>query len=171
MIIKISILSHWMIGSCTAYSILSSFTQRQHQQQQYYHHQKKQPIVQRRGGSSVGGMTMYDNLRDQPNQPEQNAWAVIATTERWIADTLKTNNQLAGSSSSSSSSSGTSSSSSSNSGLNSNPYARKEVSYYCETNKESPMIVAGIFRMLKEARERGENHGETEQERYEQIGT
>lgn len=108
-----------------------------------------------------GGMLMYDTSRDPPNNPEQNAWAVIASTERWIADTLKTNNQIANSASSSSGGGNS---------QQSNPYARKEVSYYCETNKESPMIVAGIYRMLKEARERGEVHGADEELRCEKIG-
>jgi hypothetical protein len=108
--------------------------------------------------ASAGGMVMYN---DQPNSPEVNAWSVIASTERWISDTLKSSNELA-SSSPSSMSSGS---------AGNNPYARKEVSYYCETSKESSMIVAGIFRMLKEARERGETHGSDEEERSEMLGT
>jgi hypothetical protein len=103
----------------------------------------------------MGGMTMYDTSRDAPNNPEQNAWSVLASTEKWIASTLEKNNALANAAPSPT--------------IN-NPYARKEVSYVCETNKESSMIVAGIFRMLREAREQGETHGVEEEERAEQIG-
>jgi hypothetical protein len=110
--------------------------------------------------NSKYGLVMYG---DPPNKPELNAWSVIASTERWISDTLKSSNQLA---SSSSSPSGGSMSVGGN-----NPYARKEVSYYCETSKESSMIVAGIFRMLREARERGEQHGSDEDDRAQAVGT
>jgi hypothetical protein len=106
-----------------------------------------------------GNLVMYG---DGPNSQELNAWSVIATTERWISDTLKSSNQLA-------SSSAAPSSPSLSVGGN-NPYARKEVSYYCETSRESSMIVAGIFRMLKEARERGEQHGIEEEIRADTVG-
>ena len=110
--------------------------------------------------SNKYGIVMYG---DSPNKPELNAWSVIASTERWISDTLKSSNQIASSSSSPSSGS--------MSVGGNNPYARKEVSYYCETSKESSMIVAGIFRMLREARERGEQHGSDEEERAQAVGT
>jgi hypothetical protein len=112
-----------------------------------------------------GGMIMYENSHDpSPILPEYNAWMVIANTERWISETLKSSNELASSPSSSSSSTNN------NNSVNNNPYARKEVSYYCETSKETSMIVASIFRMLKEARERGEAHGVEEEERCKLIG-
>ena len=40
-----------------------------------------------------------------------------------------------------------------------NPYARKEVSYVCETSGEACGVVGGIFRRVREARELGEQHG------------
>lgn len=40
-----------------------------------------------------------------------------------------------------------------------NPYARKEVSYVCETGGEVSGVVGGIFRRVREARELGESHG------------
>jgi len=83
-----------------------------------------------------------------------NAWAVLANTEKWISSTLE--------------------STASNSGFAAaaanNPYARKEVSYVCENQSSSSMIVAGIFRRLKESREQGEAHGEAEVERAESLG-
>jgi transposase-like protein len=108
--------------------------------------------------AAASHLVMYG---DAPNSPELNAWSVIATTERWISDTLKSSNQLASS---------TSASNGSLSVGGNNPYARKEVSYYCETSKETSMIVAGIFRMLKEARERGEQHGTEEEQRADALG-
>lgn len=42
-----------------------------------------------------------------------------------------------------------------------NPYARKEVSYVCETGDELCMVVGGIFRRVREARELGESHGKS----------
>jgi hypothetical protein len=73
------------------------------------------------------------------------AWTVLANTERWISQTL--------------------------SSTPGNPYARKEVSYVCEAADESALIVANIFKRLKEARELGETHGEREVQREEKEGT
>ena len=42
-----------------------------------------------------------------------------------------------------------------------NPYARKEVSYVCETGDELIVVVGGIFRRVREARELGESHGKS----------
>ncbi len=44
-----------------------------------------------------------------------------------------------------------------------NPYARKEVSYVCETGNELSLVVGGIFRRVREARELGESHGKSAQ--------
>lgn len=92
---------------------------------------------------------MYDMSKDPPASSSRtsdsypNMWTVLANTEQWIQQIL----------SSQSSSSGE------------NPYTRKEVSYVCETSHESAMIAAGIFRRLREARELGEAHGVSEEER------
>lgn len=40
-----------------------------------------------------------------------------------------------------------------------NPYARKEVTYVCETGDELASVVGGVFRRVREARELGEGHG------------
>jgi hypothetical protein len=82
---------------------------------------------------------MYDSSRDPPSSPELNAWSVLASTERWISATLA--EQKNGASN------------------NMNPYTRKEVVYDCESFSDSPMIVASLFRRLKEARKSGETHG------------
>jgi len=89
---------------------------------------------------------MYDNSRDPPSN-EFNAWTVLATTEQWISTTLASADTSAG-----------------------NPYTRKEVSYIHEPSSESAMIVAGIFRRLKEAREMGERHGTMEEDRADEQG-
>ena len=106
-------------------------------------------------------MTMYDHRGDPPgdknrhgrhhHQQQQplNAWSVLATTEEWISNTLQQATTNAGQ----------------------NPYTRKEVSYVCETAAEQPMIVANIFRRLREARQLGQAHGEHEQERAAELGT
>ena len=90
---------------------------------------------------------MYDSSRDPPSSPDYNAWTVLSNTEKWISDTLAASETSMG-----------------------NPYTRKEVSYACEPAKDTPMIVASIFRRLKEVRELGERHGEDEEERADVEG-
>ena len=99
---------------------------------------------------------MYNSNSDPPNQEQQghNAWSVLSNTEQWISSTLASSNADA----------------ESNPGGPSNPYARKEVSYVCENQSTSSMVVSSIFRFLKEAREQGEAHGEGETERAAQQG-
>lgn len=112
--------------------------------------------------SSLGRWTMYENPSDPPNNnnANDNAWSVLSNTEKWISNTLK----------GSSSSTGTGSTSNNAGSAATNPYARKEVSYVCENQKSAPLIVSSIFRLLKEARERGEAHGEAEEQRAEELG-
>lgn len=90
----------------------------------------------------ASSLVMYDYSRDPPSSPELNAWQVLATTERWISSTLAAADTGAG-----------------------NPYSRKEVSYVCEPQRDAALIVAGIFRRLKESREEGESHGAAEEAR------
>jgi hypothetical protein len=90
----------------------------------------------------AASLVMYDYSRDPPSSPELNAWQVLATTERWISSTLAAADTGAG-----------------------NPYSRKEVSYVCEPQRDASLIVAGIFRRLKESREEGESHGAAEEAR------
>ena len=82
----------------------------------------------------------YDIQRD--DRPNDNVWSVLTTTERWISDT----------SANAKSPDGT------------NPLSRKEVSYVCETSADAAMVLASIFRKLKEARQLGEAHGEEQEE-------
>lgn len=92
---------------------------------------------------------MYENARDgNQGSDSSNVWSVLAHTEKWISDTLA----------------------SSETG-NGNPYSRKEVNYVCETNEESPMIAANMFKRLREARELGQRHGESEVDRRVEQGT
>lgn len=84
----------------------------------------------------------YDIQRDPANE---NVWSVLATTERWIATTL--NDAKAGG----------------------NPLSRKEVSYVCETSTDPAMILANIFRKLKEARQLGEIHAQEQEEFVDEL--
>jgi hypothetical protein len=87
----------------------------------------------------------YDVQRDPPNE---NVWSVLANTERWIASTLKESQTPSGN----------------------NPLSRKEVSYVCETSQDPAMILANVFRKLKEARQLGEQHGQEQEELCQQEG-
>jgi len=97
---------------------------------------------------SNDAMVMYESPRDPPdNSRNGNMWAVLATTERWLSETLASQEGQ------------------------DNPFTRKEVSYVCENSSEGAMITAGIFRRLREAREQGETHGQVEEERLMEKGT
>lgn len=72
---------------------------------------------------------------------DSNVWSVLANTEKWISETLAASETS-----------------------NGNPYSRKEVNYVCETNEESAMIAANLFKRLREARELGQQHGESEED-------
>eukprot|EP00537_Pseudo-nitzschia_pungens_P003799 CAMPEP_0172361920 /NCGR_PEP_ID=MMETSP1060-20121228/5673_1 /TAXON_ID=37318 /ORGANISM="Pseudo-nitzschia pungens, Strain cf. cingulata" /LENGTH=485 /DNA_ID=CAMNT_0013084321 /DNA_START=74 /DNA_END=1531 /DNA_ORIENTATION=- len=87
----------------------------------------------------------YDIQRDP--QPNDNVWAILSNTEKWIANTLAE----------------------AQSG-NSNPLSRKEVSYVCETSKDPAMILANIFRKVKEARQLGETHAQDQEALVEEQG-
>lgn len=87
----------------------------------------------------------YENAKD--GGADSNVWSVLAHTEKWISDTLASTETASG-----------------------NPYSRKEVNYVCETNEESPMIAANIFKRLREARELGQRHGTTEEDRKTEQG-
>lgn len=79
----------------------------------------------------------YDIQRDPPND---NVWSILTNTEKWISSTLQDAQQ------------------------GGNPLSRKEVSYVCETSKDIALVLANIFRKLKEARLIGEDHGQEQEE-------
>ena len=89
----------------------------------------------------------YDIQRDP--QPSDNVWAILSNTERWISQTLA-DAQIKG--------------------KKENPLSRKEVSYVCETSKDPAMILANIFRKVKEARQLGESHGQDQEELIDEKG-
>ena len=98
--------------------------------------------------------SMYNSPSDPPGDGTSgahNAFSVLSNTEKWISSTLQTAN-------------------SGGAMAANNPYARKEVSYVCENQASGSMVVAGIFRQLKNAREQGETHGDTEMDRAEAQG-
>jgi len=87
----------------------------------------------------------YDIQRDP--QPNDNVWSILSNTEKWISNTL--NEAQTG---------------------KTNPLSRKEVSYVCETSKDPAMILANIFRRVKEARQLGESHAQDQEELIEEHG-
>ena len=87
----------------------------------------------------------YDIQRDP--QPNDNVWSILSNTEKWISNTLAE----------------------SQTGSN-NPLSRKEVSYVCETSNDPAMILANIFRKVKEARQLGESHAQDQEDLVDQMG-
>jgi len=81
---------------------------------------------------------LYYDIQRDPS--DENVWSVLANTEKWIASTL------------------------SDAKAGATPLSRKEVSYVCETSTDPAMILANIFRKLKEARELGEAHAQEQEE-------
>jgi hypothetical protein len=87
----------------------------------------------------------YDIQRDP--QPNDNVWSILSNTEKWISNTL--NSAQIG---------------------DNNPLSRKEVSYVCETSKDPAIILANIFRKIKEARQLGESHAQDQEELIDEHG-
>jgi hypothetical protein len=87
----------------------------------------------------------YDIQRDP--QPNDNVWSILSNTEKWISNTL-TESQTG----------------------NNNPLSRKEVSYVCETSKDPAMILANVFRKVKEARQVGESHAQDQEDLIDELG-
>ena len=87
----------------------------------------------------------YDIQRDP--QPNDNVWSILSNTEKWISNTINK----------------------AQTGKN-NPLSRKEVSYVCETSKDPAMILANIFRKVKEARQLGESHAQDQEELIDEHG-
>ena len=84
----------------------------------------------------MGPMVMYEKNHDPPSagSPKHNMWSVLANTEKWISNIL---------------------------GQGENPYTRKEVSYICELSDDDALVVASLWRRLREGREQCESHGKT----------
>lgn len=95
------------------------------------------PVGRRNAASQWKSKLFYDIQRDPPND---SVWSVLANTERWISSTLQDAQQ------------------------GGNPLSRKEVSYVCETSQDPAMVLANIFRKLKEARQLGEAHAQEQEE-------
>lgn len=99
----------------------------------------------------------------KPTSDDENVWTVLANTERWISDTLDKSNKSAREAKkmhfADDKTPDPIKPSEKEDGKMDNPYARKEVSYVCETSGEACGVVGGIFRRVREARELGERHG------------
>jgi len=96
-----------------------------------------QPPPPQQQQQQKGTKLFYDIQRDPPND---NVWSILANTERWISATLQDAQQ------------------------GGNPLTRKEVSYVCETSQDPALVLANIFRKLKEARLVGESHAQEQEE-------
>ena len=102
-----------------------------------------------------------------------NVWSILANTERWISDTLDRSNQAEVTRQKQQQQQNKKDSKlhfadekaeeeeqqQQQGGGKNNPYARKEVSYVCETAADLAAVVGGVFRRVREARELGESHG------------
>ena len=92
----------------------------------------------------------YEINSDPPNDANShNVWSILANTEKWMSSTLSASESPSG---------------------NGNPLSRKEVSYVCETSGDPAMIVANMFRKLKEFRQLGEQHGTNQEDSIDQDG-
>jgi hypothetical protein len=125
----------WLANQTTAFSAYSAFTSRPLALENHAANRRRRTTSL----SFTNGLVMYDASHDPPGQPELNAWSVLSNTEKWISGLFPAN-------------------------AGNKKYTRKEISYACETFTDSPMIVAGIFRRLKELREAGEMHGAEQEE-------
>lgn len=78
---------------------------------------------------------------DNNDFPEGVVWKSLSDTEKWIGQTLE---------------------SVSDDSTKKNPFARKEVSYVCDTTCEVSQFISRVFLRLKEMREMGDAHGKKE---------
>ena len=153
------------------------------------HHQQHQPSPSPRTGGhtclyykeptpNADGSASADS---SGSDNSSNVWSVLANTERWISDTLDRSNKAANARRDAAAAEAEKlkkqkeqeeksksmhfadekgdEQSSSLPPPKDNPYVRKEVSYVCETGNELSVVVGGIFRRVREARELGESHG------------
>lgn len=121
-------------SSCSSFTAAKSFTA---------------PTSSRLHYKAKGDMVMYEPGNDPPNKESSSGvWTALANTEKWITQTLAESSRQAAP----------------GQPAGSNPYARKEVSYVCETADDAAMAIAGIFRHVREAREVGENHSQMQEQ-------
>jgi hypothetical protein len=92
--------------------------------------------------------------------PRNSVWDVLIKTEQWLKGTLKepsSDNNNSAAPPAKPQHQGT-------------PLSRKEIAYVCETSEDSAMILANIFRKIKEVRELGERHGQQQEALSDQQG-
>mmetsp|Transcript_6769 Transcript_6769/g.10172 ORF Transcript_6769/g.10172 Transcript_6769/m.10172 type:complete len:518 (-) Transcript_6769:633-2186(-) len=128
--------------------------------------------------SESGGSS--DDSSSSSGNDASNVWSVLADTERWISDTLDRSNKSAIEARDRQDAAAELKKEQDKKKLHfadekkkeeeeeeersrlprtDNPYARKEVSYVCETGMDLSVVVGGVFRRVREARELGESHG------------
>jgi len=94
-------------------------------------------------------LTMYEEAESSPSSSSSSSsivWSSLASTEKWIQETLARSQSPASPESVT------------------KPYSRKTLSYVCETSESMEEIVGGVFRRLREVREIGMGHGKAEEE-------
>ena len=138
------------------------------------------------GNKSSNNSSSNNNSDKNTESDASNVWTVLANTERWISDTLDKSNKAANErnaklrkkeeeierksklhfaeekqspAAASDNNNKDGDEKITNLKPKDNPYARKEVSYVCETGDELSVVVGGIFRRIREGRELGESHG------------
>eukprot|EP00591_Stephanopyxis_turris_P012027 CAMPEP_0195517568 /NCGR_PEP_ID=MMETSP0794_2-20130614/11011_1 /TAXON_ID=515487 /ORGANISM="Stephanopyxis turris, Strain CCMP 815" /LENGTH=414 /DNA_ID=CAMNT_0040646389 /DNA_START=254 /DNA_END=1498 /DNA_ORIENTATION=- len=92
---------------------------------------------------------MYEEAESSPSSSSSSSsivWSSLASTEKWIQETLARSQSPASPESVT------------------KPYSRKTLSYVCETSESMEEIVGGVFRRLREVREIGMGHGKAEEE-------
>ena len=104
--------------------------------------------IEKAADSTSSTILWYEPSNDpnaERNRP--NAWTVLANTEEWMTNTLSDAATDGG-----------------------NPLSRKEVSYVCEPSTDPALILANMFRKLKEFRELGEKHGSDQEDLVDDKG-
>eukprot|EP00816_Leptocylindrus_hargravesii_P007429 CAMPEP_0196807284 /NCGR_PEP_ID=MMETSP1362-20130617/7241_1 /TAXON_ID=163516 /ORGANISM="Leptocylindrus danicus, Strain CCMP1856" /LENGTH=474 /DNA_ID=CAMNT_0042181129 /DNA_START=43 /DNA_END=1467 /DNA_ORIENTATION=- len=99
-----------------------------------------------------------NNKADNKEFPDNVVWQTLAKTEKWIETTLHGSGSYAANPKEEAE------------GKKSNPYARKEVSYVCETTNEVTEVICRLFARMREVREIGEAHGKNERLKMEEQG-
>lgn len=169
--------SGYLHPSTTTTTLLHHRYSRISHRQPSHLHYKEPSSSESKSGS---GGSSDDNSSSSGNDAS-NVWSVLANTERWISDTLDRSNKSAIEArdrqdaadelkkeqdkkklhfaDEKNNEEEEQSSGSSRLPRTDNPYARKEVSYVCETGMDLSLVVGGVFRRVRESRELGESHG------------
>jgi len=168
-ITTITVVSGFVVpSSSSSLLISSSWTSRSDNNNKNHKFASRKTILKYEKGDSISDSS------NNNNEPLLNTWDILSNTEKWLSKSLNVkfsseSDRGSNNASQNDAPSGISSSEKAkNKSHNNNPYSRKEVSFVCEMNTDSTMIVANVFRRLREIREEGERHGQEEDRRNRQ---